>query len=372
MTDTDTPWQARAAALASHLADNGTVTGKQWRRAFEDVPRHLFVPGHPVAAAYGDEALAVQYKPARTPSGDEIRLPTASASQPSVVAAMLDRLEAGDGMRVLEVGTGTGYNAALLCHRLGDELVASIDISPDLVDTARRTLSGLGYRPALHAADGHAGWADHAPYDRIVATCAVSHIPPAWIRQLAEGGRIVAPLLGDENALLVLDKTAADEVTGRVDIYPAAFMPMRERADTPLAPGQHLAASGSRIPYYGTSRLNPARLADADPDLLLFCHLHVPGLRVGTVERAHGAVLVATSASSRAEVPFTGKDDQTWATVQHGPYRIWDVIEHAVARWDSLGRPCRTRFGITALDDADRQYMWLDSPDGQYAWPLPL
>ncbi|MGH3621259.1 MAG: protein-L-isoaspartate O-methyltransferase family protein [Sciscionella sp.] len=107
-----------------------------------------------------------------------------------------------------------------------------------MVDTARAHLGTLGQRPHLAARDGAAGWAEHGPFDRILATCAITHIPPAWIRHLTEDGRIVAPLdAGDAGPLLVLDKTAPDEVTGRIDPYPAYFMPLRNHADSPLGPG---------------------------------------------------------------------------------------------------------------------------------------
>jgi protein-L-isoaspartate O-methyltransferase len=89
------------------------------------------------------------------------------------MARVLEDLELADGMRVLEVGTGTGYNAALLSHRLGAQHVHSVDIHPCLIAAARNRLANLGYHPRLAAVDGTAGWPDHAPYDRIIATCSV-------------------------------------------------------------------------------------------------------------------------------------------------------------------------------------------------------
>lgn len=109
---------------------------------------------------------------------------------------MLDRLGVRTGHRVLEIGTGTGYHAALLSHRLGDTNVYSIDIDPDLFEAVRPALDQLGYRPVLRAGDGYEGLPDGAPYAGIVATCAIDHVPPAWIRQFKRGGRIVAPLAG--------------------------------------------------------------------------------------------------------------------------------------------------------------------------------
>lgn len=93
-----------------------------------------------------------------------------------------------------------------------------VDIHSGLIEAARERLAEIGYHPCLTTGDGANGWAEHAPFDRIIATCAITHIPPAWIQQLAEDGRIVAPLdAGAAGPLLVLDKTAPDEVTGRID-----------------------------------------------------------------------------------------------------------------------------------------------------------
>jgi protein-L-isoaspartate O-methyltransferase len=101
------------------------------------------------------------------------------------MAHMLNSLNIHTGHTVLEIGTGTGYNAALLCHRLGDTQVTSIDIDPDLVADTRLRLATLGYHSTLLAGDGTHGAIDNAPYDRVIATCAVPAIPPAWINQLA-------------------------------------------------------------------------------------------------------------------------------------------------------------------------------------------
>ncbi|MGH3722225.1 MAG: protein-L-isoaspartate O-methyltransferase family protein, partial [Pseudonocardiaceae bacterium] len=128
----------------------------------------------------------------------------------------------GDRRRNAAVLPATGYNTALLSHRLGDRDVYSVDIHPGLIKTAREHLAEIGCHPRLSTSDGADGWAEHAPFDRILATCAITQIPPRWIRQLADGGRIVAPFdAGDAGPLLVLDKTGPDEVTGRIDPYPA-------------------------------------------------------------------------------------------------------------------------------------------------------
>jgi protein-L-isoaspartate O-methyltransferase len=113
--------------------------------AVEVLLRHVQLEKVSGRGAYADEAVITQTRPAPVLGGDQLDLPTSSASAPGAVAVMLDRLGVVEGQRVLEVGTGTGYNTALLCHRLGDRNVYSIDIDPELVAAARTVLAGLGY-----------------------------------------------------------------------------------------------------------------------------------------------------------------------------------------------------------------------------------
>jgi protein-L-isoaspartate O-methyltransferase len=282
------------------------------------------------------------------------------------MAMMLERLTARPGHRVLEIGTGTGYNAALLSHRLGDQTVCSVDLDPALVDAAREHLAEIGRHPQLAAGDGAAGWPGGGPFDRIIATCAVTAIPPAWIDQLADGGRIVAPLdAGSAGPLLVLDKTAPDEVTGIIDPYPVLFMPMRTKVDSPYDPGQEPAVNG--MPHHGTTTLNPAELL-ARPELTLFLWLHAPGLRIGG--GAEHGVVVAEQGRARAEADLESLADGTWAVRQYGPYRLWDTLEHTITAFEALDRPAASRLGVSALNVPGKQYVWLDGPDSDHCWPL--
>lgn len=222
--------------MTEKLLAMGELTDPAWQRAFTDTPRHVFVPDHDLADAYSPTAPVTQWRTA-----DELgnKRPTSSASAPGAVAVMLERLNVQDHQRILEIGTGTGYNAALLCHRLGAANVYSDEIDPALVNQARHALTSLGYHPTLVATNGYTGLADGAPYDRILATCAITHIPPEWIRQLAIGGRIIAPIAGNSTKpLIILDKTAPDEVTGHFDNYDVGFMPLRHDLHSPLGPGE--------------------------------------------------------------------------------------------------------------------------------------
>ncbi|HEX2300098.1 MAG TPA: methyltransferase domain-containing protein, partial [Pseudonocardiaceae bacterium] len=144
-------WREYATVMVDALAGAGALADPAWRAAMLATPRHVFLPGVPVEAAYTDEAIVTQTRPAAVLGGEKLDLPTSSASAPTAVAVMLDRLDVVDGQRVLEIGTGTGYNTALLCHRLGDRHVYSLDLDPDLVTAARTALAGLGYHPTLVA-----------------------------------------------------------------------------------------------------------------------------------------------------------------------------------------------------------------------------
>ncbi|MGB6165267.1 MAG: methyltransferase domain-containing protein [Pseudonocardiaceae bacterium] len=360
----DTDWRPRAAGLAAQLVAQGMLDDPEWTSAFAAIPRHLFTP-----RVVADDGAALLTQTA--PAGDgEQELPTSSSSRPAVMAVMLEALDTRIGHRVLEVGTGTGYNTALLCQRLGEGNVCSVDIHPELIEVAREHLAEIGCHPRLTTGDGANGWAEQAPFERILATCAITRIPPEWIRQLADGGRIVAPLdAGIAGPLLVLDKTAPDEVTGRIDPYPAWFMPLREHAERPLGPGQSIGFTTTAMAHCGTTALNPAELLADDPDLALFLWLHLPGLRVAGGQQS-GSV-VAHTADALAEAQLTPSEDGTWEVVHRGPRRLWDTIEHAVTAFQTLGHPDRTRFGVTALDDPHRQYVWLDNPNGAHSFPLP-
>ncbi|MGI9002329.1 MAG: methyltransferase domain-containing protein [Pseudonocardia sp.] len=124
-------------------------------------------------------------------------MPTSSASGPVIVAVMLAALDAHEGHRVLEIGTGTGYNAALLAHRLGAEQVTSIEIDPDIATHARKVLSDTGFGAvAVATGDGAHGYPAGAPYDRVIATAAANRIPYPWVAQTRPGGRILLPWAG--------------------------------------------------------------------------------------------------------------------------------------------------------------------------------
>ncbi|MFJ2111230.1 methyltransferase domain-containing protein [Streptomyces sp. NPDC087850] len=164
MTDdlTNRAVEARRA-LAQALTGTGDLTDPDWRRAFEEVPRHVFVPyfyapsGERISA--NDPATQEQWFTAVHEDRSLVThrtdgAATSSSSQPSLMATMLEALTVVDGLNVLEIGAGTGYNAALLAHRLGDDHVATVDIAEDITGPARERLATAGYRPTVITGDG--------------------------------------------------------------------------------------------------------------------------------------------------------------------------------------------------------------------------
>lgn len=175
-------------ALVESLKRKEVLHTRQVEDAFLSIPRHLFLPDKPLEEVYSDIAIAVK----RTEEGQW----TSSSSQPAMMAIMLEQLDLRPGMRVLEIGAGSGFNAALMAHIVGPEgAVTTLDIQPDLIEQARRALDSVGMqRVQAISADGGYGWLQNAPYDRIILTVGAEVIAPAWREQLAPGGKLVMPL----------------------------------------------------------------------------------------------------------------------------------------------------------------------------------
>lgn len=211
---------ALRAQLVEALTGKGSIRSDAVRDAFATVPRHAFLPDRPV-----EETYANQYVVTHRRDGADI----SSASQPDVVAMMLEQLAVRPGMRVLEIGAGTGYNAALLDELVGPKgAVVTVDIEPGVTAAARTHLDATGHsRVRVITGDGANGApAEEEPFDRIIATTGVWDIPPAWWDQLADDGRMVVPLRwrGLTRSL------ALDYVDGHLearDVRLCGFIPMQ-------------------------------------------------------------------------------------------------------------------------------------------------
>lgn len=184
-------------------------------RAMREVPRHEFVPAEDAAEAYDDHPLSVGY-------GQTI-------SQPYIVAYMTEALRLNGDERVLEIGTGSGYQATVLA-KLGVK-VFSIEIVEELAQRARRTFDRLGMPHIIsRAGDGYQGWPEEAPFDAIILTAAPEHVPQPLLDQLAPGGRMILPLGKTLQKLVILTNTTAG--IQRKELLPVAFVPMTGEAET--------------------------------------------------------------------------------------------------------------------------------------------
>jgi protein-L-isoaspartate(D-aspartate) O-methyltransferase len=193
-------------------AETSTALGAGVIAAMEKVERHRFVPDAPATVAYLNRPLPIGY-------GQTI-------SQPFIVALMTDLMQVKPGDKVLEIGTGSGYQAAVLAEIAGS--VYSIEIIAPLGKQAGERLKSLGYRNVqTRVGDGYYGWPDAAPFDAIIVTAAASHVPPPLLKQLKPGGRMVIPL-GTQfmtQYLMLVEKQQDGSVKTR-QILPVRFVPL--------------------------------------------------------------------------------------------------------------------------------------------------
>jgi protein-L-isoaspartate(D-aspartate) O-methyltransferase len=202
-------WDAERRRMIDDQLRARDITSPRVLDAMRKVPRHLFVPEPYRDRAYGDYPLPIGF--------DQ------TISQPYIVAFMTQALGVERGHRVLEIGTGSAYQAAVL-GELTDE-VYTIEIVEPLADRARETLSALGYRHVqVRTGNGYLGWPEHAPFDRIIVTAAPPEVPPALVEQLKVGGIMAIPVGTIDQDLLILRKT--DRGMQTVATLPVRFVPM--------------------------------------------------------------------------------------------------------------------------------------------------
>lgn len=401
MTDAVTPAvdEHRATELRARLADRleaaGHLRSRVWREAVAAVPRHRFVPAffrrtdapqgtlwEPVTprrqgvddwlrAVYTDETLVTQLDGRLHPTavdGPTPGNPTSSSTLPGLVVRMLEDLAPMDGDRVLEVGTGTGYSTALLCHRLGSSRVASVEYDWATAERARMSLGACGYRPTLVIGDGLLGHQAGAPYDRLIATCSVRAVPRPWLRQVRPGGTILTTLGGWLHGSGLARLTVHDQgsATGRFLPATVSFMIARPQAAPPLdAVTALLAQPAEERP----ARHGPKVLGAWTPRFL--AQLAAPDAQYLGMSTDGGPPLdhlVDVGRRSFATLLPDPDGPGGWRVRQGGPVRLWDAVEDAVETWRRAGSPPQTAFGLTVK--GSHQAVWLGDPDGP-RWELP-
>jgi protein-L-isoaspartate O-methyltransferase len=367
-------WQERA----QRLAQDATLPASRWRPVVASVPRHLFTPAWwerdndhdrnhwerdgrtgwtrwdattAPNAPYRNRSLITQVATSHadhaSPGDHAEGPPTSSATLPSLTVTMYRLAMAGDAMDALDVGTGSGYGCALLCTRLGDQHVTSIDVDPYLVSAATRRLDQAGLHPNVWQADA-TGPLD-GTWDRIIATTSVSPVPASWLAALRPGGRLVTTISGT-CLIITADKTPDGGAAGRAEWHKAGFMTARHGPGYPpaLITSHPHARDGDGDDI--TTGPYPVTDTGSTWDLYSMLGLTMPGTQTHYQEHdgQRTAWLVHPDGSwARA----TGAGDQPAVIHQAGPRRLWDHLDSLRRQWLSDGE--LPAYGSTVTIDPD-------------------
>ncbi|MFC9229896.1 ATP-grasp peptide maturase system methyltransferase [Streptomyces decoyicus] len=356
MTD-PAPERRRMAAV---LANNGVLKSPWLRGAVETVPREQFLhPGvfldegrtwRPVTAvgtdpdewlriAYSVDTLTTQLDGHLTAdqTGEPVAgVPTSSSTDPTTVVGMIEALGLTEGHRVLEIGTGTGYSTALMCHYLGEDNVTTVEVDPQVAACADAALETVGYSTWTVTGDGLLGHPHRAPYDRVIATCAVRRIPYTWVRQTKPGGIVLGTVgswpwgTGLARVTVGDDGTAEGAIIGR-----SSFMQARAQAVTPLA-----GDLSARTAYADSERnalVSPLALEEWMPAFL--AQLAAPGTQFVRATRSDGSPLRYLFDPERESFAEFIADGESWTVSQGGPVALWDDIERSLVAWQDAGTP---------------------------------
>jgi protein-L-isoaspartate(D-aspartate) O-methyltransferase len=356
--------------LVRQLQEKGLLRDPRLRAAFLDVPREQFVPDyaaeHGLEAVYRDQAIVTK----QTEAGHGL----SSSSQPGITAEMLDALGVEPGQRVLEIGAGTGYNAAILAQLVGRRgRVVSVDIDPGVARGARRALRGSGVKVVV--GDGRDGHAALAPYDRIIATASSDEVPRAWLEQLAPSGLLQVPLRLRTSSGLQLIPTLqhAGDSLRSVSMICGGFMPIRATPDDlskhwpvlnvvrsdgaestslvsiaadvlrqmPPRAARRLAATACSEP-----RSRPLGMRANAKSLAIYLSLRGPARRVVAVFDGRDYYGGLVSADGRSLALFPG-----WPTtsrmVVHGTAEAADELASLIREWDRAGRPSASAVSVS-------------------------
>lgn len=351
--------------MAVDLQEAGEIRSPAWRRAVEDVPRELFVSDRflqaidsqgprwqevtPAAIGldawleriYSNDTLVTQV------AGDNTALvgpPTSSSTMPGLVVRMLEDLDVTEGMTVLEIGTGTGYSTALLCQRLGDDLVTSVEVDSELAARARAALETAGYKPTVVTGDGLQGWPAGSPYDRLIATCAVRTVPPSWLSQVRPGGYILTSLCGALGAYAYARLRVTD--SGAEGVFlPGTVSFMFARA--------HVPEPWSQLPFReGITRstnVGPSILADWTGRFV--AQTAVWNARYTSYYANGSAGLVHLVGDACGSYAWLTETERGWQVTESGPRRLWAEVEAALGLWERHGRPTQDQYSIAITLD---------------------
>ncbi len=364
-------WEAHAAWLAGQV----TEPGSRWRPLVAAVPRHEFVPrwwsGYGsgwvledgpampgqewLDAVYQDVSLVTQVGALHADhaaQGDRPEgRPTSSGTMPSLVVAMYRHAMIGDGMDVLDIGTGSGYGTALLAMRLGAARVTSVDLDPYLVKAAEERLEHAGLHPLLAVADATGPLP--GTYDRIVSMTSVAPVPASWLTALKPGGRLVTTLAGT-GLIVTANRTRDGGAKGQTEFYRAGFMEARTGLDYPprALHSIHGALDGDAGDVT-TGRYPVVNTAQAW-ELYSMLGVTVPGIEHHfDSDGATRTAWLAHPDGSWARATAVG--DQLPVVRQGGPRRLWDIADDIRRAWLTDGNLPAYGAAVTiSLDGAIR------------------
>ncbi|MGH3949092.1 MAG: methyltransferase domain-containing protein [Pseudonocardiaceae bacterium] len=367
---TETDWRG----VLAEVPRDGFIPDLIWVDADEVGAQSGFValrkgddPGRWWELVAGNEPVITQVDEGNTPPGEIGWSPSSSCSKPSIVAAILDALDVRAGQSVLEIGTGTGWNAALLCRRVGESgRVVSIEVDPGIAHSAQAALARAGFAPLVVCADGAAGWWDAAPYDRVIVTASVREVVPRpWLEQTRPGGLVVTPWGTDycNGVMLTLRVAEGGAAAGRFG-GDLAFMRLRSQRRRFYEPDhaeiEHADNTTTEVHGWDFFRMiNSDQAAFSIGLLVPRCALTVELNAAG--EDHHILELDDVCTGSWARLDADLCSPERLVVRQLGPRRLWDEAEAAYDWWYERGKPGLARFGVTITTAGD-QLVWLDEP----------
>lgn len=353
-------WTAAARALAGQV----THKGSRWYQPICETPRHDLVPawwirdggawrlrGGPVEDAYVDTSLVTRvgtlHADHATDTDRPAGQPTSSSTQPSLSVSMYRHGQLDEDARILDVGTGSGYGAALLCHRYGSGNVTTIDIDPYLTAAAEKRLAALGHHPVVLTGDATGPLPGQ--YDRIVATVSVRPIPPAWLEALPVGGRIATTIAG--TWIILTAERTRDGVFGHLARDWAGFMQARHDDDYAADGGVDWATLATAEGEHVSLGRYPVLDVGNAWELHTMAELEVPNLSHRYTEGPDGqrTAFVAHPDGSWARATAVGFDLPL--VHQSGPRRLWDEIDRVRDIWLREGQAPFLGANVMVLED---------------------